>query len=61
MLLTKHVYEELTDSVVAKSSNTHLRIIINIGAKTKMELPTSLTEGEKINSIKNIDRKANYK
>lgn len=36
MLLTKHVYEELIDSVFAKSSNTHLRI----------ELPTPLTGWE---------------
>lgn len=33
MLPTKHVYEEPVDSVLAKSSNTHLRIIINDVAK----------------------------
>lgn len=27
MLLTKHVYEELIDSLFAKSSNTHLRTV----------------------------------
>lgn len=51
MLLTKHVYEELIDSLFARRSNTHLRT----------ELPAPLTEGGKINSIKNTDRKANYK
>lgn len=35
MLLTKHVCEELAGSVVAKSGNTHLRIIINTVSKNK--------------------------
>lgn len=61
MLLTKHVYEELVDPVVAKRSNTHLRIIINTVAKNKNGVANSLIEGGKVNSIKNIDRKANYK
>lgn len=35
MLLTKHVQEELRDSGIAKSSNIHLRIIINTVERKK--------------------------